>query len=67
VETTRPADEEQHMRAHVAALVDHGMFVLEQLDLEELAEIGSTSFLVVALPLRWYGATGSPIRPIAIL
>jgi kynurenine formamidase len=69
IETTRPADGEQHMRAHVAALVEHGIFVLEQLDLDELAGAvsGGARFLFIALPLRWYGATGSPIRPIAIL
>ena len=54
------------MPAHVALLVERGVFVFEALNLEDLAATGATEFLFVALPLRIAGATGSPVRPIAI-
>ena len=55
------------MPAHKALLVDRGIFIFEALDLEELASLAPSQFLFVALPLRLAGASGSPIRPIAIV
>jgi kynurenine formamidase len=56
---------------HAELLVHRGIHLLEWLDLERLAaELGPrrrADFLLVALPLRIRGATGSWIRPIAIL
>ncbi len=53
--------------AHVALLVEHGIHIVEVLDLERLARDGVHEFAFVALPLRIVGATGSPIRPIALV
>jgi kynurenine formamidase len=51
---------------HVHLLVEHGIHIIEALNLEELSESGVSRFLFVALPLKIRGATGSPIRPLAI-
>jgi kynurenine formamidase len=56
---------------HAELLVHRGIHLLEWLDLdrlaEELARRARGDFLLVALPLRIRGATGSWVRPIAIL
>ncbi len=41
--------------------------VMEMLNLEELAATQCEEFTVIAAPLRLIGATGSPLRPLAIL
>lgn len=51
---------------HTIALRDLGVYLVEALNLEELAaDKAYESFLVIA-PLRLIGGTGSPINPIAI-
>jgi kynurenine formamidase len=54
------------MPVHVHLLVESGIHIIECLNLERLAAEGVHEFLFVALPLKIQGATGSPIRPIAI-
>ena len=51
---------------HILLLVRAGIPIIENLNLEELAEAGVHEFLFVCLPLKMRGATGSPVRPIAI-
>ena len=51
---------------HRLLLVDHGIHIIENLDLEELAAERVYEFLFVCLPLKFVGATGSPVRPIAV-
>lgn len=51
---------------HVLLLVRAGIPIIENLNLEELAEAGVHEFVFVCLPLKMRGATGSPVRPIAI-
>lgn len=51
---------------HAILLVDAGIHIIENLNLEELAQKRLHRIVFVALPLRLAGATGSPIRPIAI-
>jgi len=48
-------------------LVEHGIHIIETLDLEELAARRATEFVAVVAPLAIVGATGSPVRPLAIL
>ena len=43
---------------HTLLLIEHGVYLLESLDLEELAAAGVDEFLFVALPLAIRGATG---------
>jgi kynurenine formamidase len=54
------------MPVHVHLLVESGIHIIECLNLEELAAAGVSEFLFVALPLKIRGATGSPVRPVAI-
>jgi kynurenine formamidase len=52
---------------HVHLLVTHGIHILENLNLEELAAAGHREFCIVGVPLKFRGATGSPIRPLALV
>ena len=53
--------------AHRVLLVEHGIYIIEALDLEELAAAGVHEFTFVLVPLNIYGATGSPVRPLAVV
>ncbi len=52
--------------AHRVLLVEHGIYIIEALDLEALAEEDGREFTLVLIPLNIYGATGSPVRPLAV-
>jgi kynurenine formamidase len=52
---------------HVHLLVEKGIHIIEVLNLEEFSRDGISQFLFIALPLKIRGATGSPIRPIAVV
>lgn len=51
---------------HHYLLYERGIFIMENLRLNELAAAGAHEFLFVALPIAFGGATGSSIHPIAI-
>jgi kynurenine formamidase len=51
---------------HLLLLVRAGIPIIENLNLEELAAAGVHEFAFICLPLKMRGATGSPVRPIAI-
>ena len=55
---------------HRFAIVARGMTLLDNLDLEAVAEIAARlnrwEFMIVVAPLRVPGGTGSPVNPIAI-
>jgi kynurenine formamidase len=55
------------MPVHVHLLVERGIHILECLNLEELAAERLWRFLLVAAPLKIRGATGAPVRPLAIV
>ncbi|MGA9066349.1 MAG: cyclase family protein [Bryobacteraceae bacterium] len=55
------------MPVHVHLLVESGIHILECLNLEELAAASAWTFLLVAAPLKIRGATGAPVRPLAIV
>lgn len=52
---------------HLILLVRHGIYIMENLLLEDLARDRVYEFLFVCLPLKMRGVTGSPIRPIALV
>lgn len=52
---------------HTLLLIELGIYIMESLDLEELARDGVHEFLFVALPLSVRGATGSMIDPVAVV
>ena len=53
--------------AHRVLLVERGVNIIETLDLEELARRGVAEFAFVMSPLHLIGATGSPVRPLALV
>ena len=52
---------------HVILLVRSGIYIIENLFLEELARDQRYEFTFICLPLKLKGATGSPVRPVAIV
>jgi kynurenine formamidase len=52
---------------HKVLLVERGVHILEIMDLEALARDRATEFLFICLPLKITGATGSWVRPVAII
>jgi kynurenine formamidase len=46
--------------------VESGIHIIECLNLEELAAEGVYEFQFIAAPMKIRGATGAPVRPIAI-
>lgn len=55
-----------NLPGHVLLLVRSGIFIMENLKLMELAASGHSEFFFIAVPLKLVGATGSPIRPLAV-
>lgn len=53
--------------AHNVLLVEHGIYIVEAMDLEELSTAGHGAFTFVLVPLNIFGATGSPVRPLAVM
>lgn len=53
--------------AHRVLLVERGVYIVEALNLEGIAAAGVHEFLFVLSPLPLFGATGSPVRPLAVV
>jgi kynurenine formamidase len=53
--------------AHVYLLPQKGIYIIENLNLEELARDRRWEFGFIAAPLKFQGATGSPLRPLALV
>lgn len=51
---------------HQELLMKNGIFNIENMHLDELVADNVNEFLFIVTPIRFKGATGSPIRPIAI-
>ncbi|MDQ3638826.1 MAG: cyclase family protein [Actinomycetota bacterium] len=52
---------------HLILLARRGIYIIENLNLEELAAAGRHRFDFVCTPLKFVGATGSPVRPLALV
>ncbi|HKY14680.1 MAG TPA: cyclase family protein [Microthrixaceae bacterium] len=66
-ECIRPGEGHATLPAHRVLLVEAGVYIIETMALDELAALDATEFAVVVAPLHLVGATGSPVRPLAIL
>lgn len=53
--------------AHRVLLAEHGIYIIETLALEDLAAAALAEFTFVLSPLNILGATGSPVRPLAVV
>lgn len=54
------------MPVHGHLLVDNGIYLIEVMNLEELSKERCYEFVFITLPLKLRGATGSPVRPVAL-
>jgi kynurenine formamidase len=61
-----PGEPTNPQPVHTLLLIEHGIYIMESLDLEALAADGIYEFLFVLLPLKIRGATGSMADPIAV-
>ena len=66
VEAVPGEDPDGAFEVHELLIQRNGVYILENLDLDELAADGVFEFAFVFAPLRLKGATGSPGNPFAI-
>jgi kynurenine formamidase len=52
---------------HLILLARRGIYIIENLRLDELAIAEAYRFRFVCTPLKFVGATGSPVRPVALV
>jgi kynurenine formamidase len=53
--------------AHYYLLPQKGVYIIENVNLEELARDRQWTFSFIGIPLKLTGATGSPLRPLALV
>jgi kynurenine formamidase len=66
VEILPNPDKTIDLPVHQIALVVNGIFLLENLKLDQLAEKHVYEFALVVQPLKIRGGTGSTVAPIAV-
>lgn len=62
----RPSQPGFSLPIHAMMLIQHGIYLIENLELEALAKAHAYEFAFIVQPLKLKGATGSAIAPIAI-
>lgn len=55
------------MPVHQHCLVEAGVYLIENIAMDSVLAAGVPSFCFVLLPVKFKGATGCPVRPVAIL
>jgi kynurenine formamidase len=63
----RDPDTGSTLFAHLYLLPKKGIYIIENLNLEELARDRRWEFAFIGIPLKFQGATGSPLRPLALV
>ncbi len=66
-EQIRPGAGHSLLPVHRILLVENGIHIVENLNLDELARDKVYEFLFMVSPLKMVGATGSPVRPVAVV
>ncbi|SDJ65759.1 Kynurenine formamidase [Nonomuraea jiangxiensis] len=66
-ERLAPGQGHSVLPAHRVLLVESGIYLIETMELDELARDGVHEFTFVLAPLPLFGATGSPVRPLALV
>ncbi len=66
VEVGPSEHEDNWLPGHCHFLAESGVPMIELLNLEELAADGVSQFCLIAAPIRLRGASGSPLRPLAM-
>src|SRR5262245_4041511 len=62
----RDAESGATLFAHFYLLPQKGVYIIENVNLEALARDRQWEFAFVGVPLKFRGATGSPLRPLAL-
>ncbi len=62
----RPSEPPHSLPVHAMMLIQHGIYLAENLELEALAAAHANEFAFIVQPLKIKGATGSAIAPIAV-
>jgi kynurenine formamidase len=62
-----PPSAPRNRAVHEVCLTEMGIYIIENLNLEELAADRALEFLFVAIPTRLQGGTGFPIEPVAVV
>jgi kynurenine formamidase len=55
------------MPVHQHALVEAGVYLVENLVTDDLVKNGVTTFCFILTPVKFKGATGCPVRPVALV
>lgn len=66
-ECLRPGKGHSELPAHRILIVEHGIYLIEAMALDTLAADGIHEFTFIMAPLPLFGATGSPVRPLAVV
>jgi len=66
-ERLQPGTGHALLPVHRILLVEEGINIIETMNLEEVARDGVREFTLVLAPLPLVGATGSPVRPLAVV
>jgi kynurenine formamidase len=66
-EVIRPGAGHSVLPVHRILLVESAIHIIEVMDLTGLAEASIFEFLFILAPLKLIGATGSPVRPLAVV
>lgn len=59
----RPSEKPHSLPIHAMMLIQHGVYLLENLELEALAAARAYEFAFIVQPLKLKGATGSAVAP----
>ncbi len=62
----RPSEKPHNLPLHAMMLIQQGIYLIENLELEALAAARAYEFTFIVQPLKLKGATGSAMAPIAI-
>jgi kynurenine formamidase len=66
-EAIPPGRGHAELPVHRLLLADKGIHIIEAMDLSNLGSHGIAEFAFIAIPLKLVGATGSPVRPLALI
>jgi kynurenine formamidase len=66
-EQIKPGSGHATLPVHRKLLVEAGINIIEGLRLSELVEAGVHECVLIVSPLKFQGATGSPVRPLAVV
>lgn len=66
-ECLRPGAGHGLLPVHRIFLVENGIYIIEALNLEEISAQRLYEFTLFLVPLNIFGATGSPVRPLAVV